>query len=213
MLVMSFALLLLAILLAVVSLIVRMRRGTQVERQQLKVFFYAAVLWPVLIVPAGLTGSAVLQLLVVLGIVAVPVAVTIAILRYRLYDIDVLIRRTVIYGMLSAVLLVAYLVAVGLMQFALAPITSGNGLAVAISMLAVVALFQPLRQQVQTNVDRRFFRQKFDAARTPDRFGVQLRDVVDLDALQADLLGVVEGALQPVHASVWLRKGRGRPDA
>ena len=210
-LIVSFALVLVAILLAVASLIVRMRRGTQVERQQLKVFFYAAVLWPLLIVPAGLTGSPLLQLLVILGIVAVPVAVTFAILRYRLYDIDILIRRTLIYAMLSAALLVTYLVGVALIQFALAPITSGNGLAVAISTLTVVALFQPLRRRIQTNVDRRFYRQKFDAALTLDHFASRLREEIDLDALQVELLGVVGDALQPAQVSLWLRDRQNRP--
>jgi len=203
----SFALLLLAIILAIASLVLRMRRGSQIERQQLKAFFYAAILWPLTVVPAGVTGSAELELLALLGIVAVPVAVTVAILRYRLYDIDVLIRRTLIYAMLSAALLVAYLSGIALVQFALAPVTSGNGLAVAISTLTVVALFQPLHRRIQTIVDRRFYRRRYDTERTLDSFAVSLRDEIELDSLEVELIDVVRNALQPAEVSLWLRDG------
>ena len=215
MLVVGFALLLVAMVLAVASLLVRMRRGTPTERQQLKVFFSAAILYPASVVPGVLTGSflgsylgSFLQLLALLGIVAVPVAVTIAILRYRLYDIDVLIRRTLIYAILSAVLLAAYAAGVGLIQFALSPVTSGNGFAVAISTLAVVALFQPVRRRIQSSVDRRFYRRKYDAALTLDGFAVRLRHEIDLDALRDELIRAVGETLQPAHASLWLRGTR-----
>lgn len=209
--VVGFAVLLSAIALAVASLVVRMRRGMPIERQQLKVFFCAAVLWPAGIVVQPLTDSApslqaVLQLLDQLSIVAVPVAVAVAILRYRLYDIDVLIRRTLIYATLSAVLLAAYASGVALIQLALAPVTSGNGLAVAISTLAVLALFQPLRRRIREGVDRRFYRSRYDAARTLDSFAVRLRDEVDLDAVRADLLGSVQQTMAPAHLSLWLRE-------
>ena len=209
-LIIGFALLLSAIVLAVASLVVRMRSGTRIERQQLKVFFYAAVPWPAAVVTGPLAGVApwlgpVQQLLGQIGMLAVPVAVAIAIFRYRLYDIDVLIRRTLIYATLSAVLLVAYASAVALVQFALSPVTSGNGLAVAISTLAVVALFQPLRRRTQAAVDQRFYRRRYDAARTLDGFAVRLRDEIDLDALRDELLGAVGETLQPAHASLWLR--------
>ena len=212
-LVVGFAPLLAAIVLAVAALVLRMRRGTRTERQQLKVFFYAAVLWPAAIVLAPLTGplpalQPVVQVLDQVGILAVPVAVAIAILRYRLYDIDVLIRRTLIYATLSAVLLVAYVSGVALIQFALSPVTSGNGLAVAISTLAVVALFQPARRRIQTAVDRRFYRPKYDAARTLDGFAVRLGHEIDLDALRNELICAVGDTLQPAHASLWLRATR-----
>jgi hypothetical protein len=212
-LIIGFALLLSAIVLAVASLVVRMRRGTPIERQQLKVFFYAAIPWPVAIVTSPLTGSApwlepVQHLFAQIGMFAVPVAVAIAILRYRLYDIDVLIRRTLIYATLSAVLLAAYLSGVALVQLALSPVTSGNGLAVAISTLTVVALFQPLRRRIQAAVDRRFYRRRYDAVRTLDGFAVRLRDEIDLDALRGELLGAVGETLQPAHASLWLRDAR-----
>jgi hypothetical protein len=212
-LVVGFAVLISAILLAVASLIVRMRRGTRIERQQLKIFFCAAVLWPASIVLQAVLGvqsltaaEPALELLDVLAIVAVPVAVAVAILRYRLYDIDVLIRRTLIYATLSVVLLVAYASGVALIQLALAPVTSGNGLAVAISTLAVLALFQPLRRQIQEAVDRRFYRSRYDAARILDSFAVRLRDEVDLDAVRADLLGSVQQTMAPAHMSLWLRE-------
>jgi len=206
--VIGFALLLVAMVLAVASLLVRMRRGTPTERQQLKVFFSAAILYPACVVPGALTGSDVFKQLAVVGVVAIPVAVTIAILRYRLYDIDVLIRRTLIYAILSAVLLAAYAAGVGLIQFALSPVTSGNGFAVAISTLAVVALFQPVRRRIRSSVDRRFYRRKYDAALTLDTFAVRLRDEIDLDALRDELIGAVGETLQPTHASLWLRGAR-----
>jgi hypothetical protein len=206
--VIGFALLLVAMVLAVASLLVRMRRGTLTERQQLKVFFSAAILYPACVVPGALTGSDVFKQLAVVGVVAIPVAVTIAILRYRLYDIDVLIRRTLIYAILSAVLLAAYAAGVGLIQFALSPVTSGNGFAVAISTLAVVALFQPVRRRIRSSVDRRFYRRKYDAALTLDTFAVRLRDEIDLDALRDELIGAVGETLQPTHASLWLRGAR-----
>jgi hypothetical protein len=211
-LVVGFTVLISAILLAVASLILRMRRGTKIERQQLKIFFCAALLWPAAIVLQAVLGvqaltaaEPALELLDVLAIVAVPVAVAVAILRYRLYDIDVLIRRTLIYATLSVVLLVAYASAVALIQLALAPVTSGNGLAVAISTLAVLALFQPLRRRIQEAVDRRFYRSRYDAARTLDHFAVRLRDEVDLEAVRTDLLGSVQQTMAPAHVSLWLR--------
>jgi hypothetical protein len=209
-LVVGFALLLSAIVLAVASLVVRTRRGTPLERQQLKVFFYAAVVWPGAVAAGALMPwlQSVLQLLAQVGILAVPVAVAIAILRYRLYDIDVLIRRTLIYAALSVVLLVAYASGVALIQFALSPVTLGNGLAVAISTLAVVALFQPLRHRIQSAVDQRFYRRRYDAARTLDGFAVRLRDEIDLDALRDELISAVSDTLQPAHASLWLRQVR-----
>jgi hypothetical protein len=210
-LVVGFAVLVSAIVLAVASLIVRMRRGTRIERQQLKVFFCAAVLWPAAIVVQPLTApapsvQAVIDLLDALVIVAVPVAVAVAILRYRLYDIDVLIRRTLIYATLSLVLLAAYASGVALVQLALAPVTSGNGFAVAISTLVVLALFQPLRRRIQEGVDRRFYRSRYDAARILDSFAVRLRDEVDLEAVRADLLGSVQQTMAPAHMSLWLRE-------
>jgi len=197
-----------ATVLAAASLLVRMRRGTSVERQQLKVFFYAAILYPAFFVLGTLTGWEPFELLAVLGVVAVPIAVAIAILRYRLYDIDLLIRRTVTYAVLSVALLVSYVTGVALVQLVFSPVTAGNGIAVAISTLAVVALFQPLRRRIQSAVDRRFYRRRYDAVRTLDSFAVRLRDEIDLDALRAELITAVGATVQPTHASLWLRGTR-----
>jgi len=125
-----------------------------------------------------------------------------------LYDIDVLIRRTLTYAALSALLFVAYVTGVALIQFVFSPVTSGNGLAVAISTLAVVALFQPLRRRIQSSFDRRFYRRRYDAVRTLDSFAVRLRDEIDLDALRAELITAVGATVQPTHASLWLRGTR-----
>ena len=142
------------------------------------------------------------------GIGLLPIAIGIAITRYRLYDIDVLIRRTLIYAVLSAVLLATYVAGVALLQTILAPLTAGSGVAVAISTLAVVALFQPVRARIQAAVDRRFYRAKYDAERILDRFAGRLRDQVELESVRAELLTAVGETLQPSHASVWLRGTR-----
>ena len=195
---------------AVASLVVRFRRSHGVERQQLKWFVSAAAVvvslqLPGLLVPVGPVPP-VIGVLSNLSFGLLPVSAAIAILRYRLYDIDVLIRRTLIYATVSAVLLLAYVGGVALVQFLLAPVTSGNGLAVAISTLAVLALFQPLRRRIREAVDRRFYRSRYDAARTLDSFAVRLRDEVDLDAVRADLLGSVQHTMAPAHVGLWLRE-------
>ena len=139
------------------------------------------------------------------GLFAVPIAVGVAILRYRLYEIDALISRTLVYGSLSVVLILAYVAGVAAFQFLLSPFTSGSPVAVAVSTLAVVALFQPLRSRIQRFVDRRFYRRRYDAERTLEAFSSRLRDEVDLEALKDELLGAVTEAIQPTHVSVWLR--------
>jgi hypothetical protein len=200
-------------LIPVAAIFVRFRTATGNEQEQLKwfaytsslvaVFFVAGVVLPVFSYLAGL-GPLVAVVLMDL----IPISVAIAIVRYRLYDIDVLIRRTLTYAVLSAVLFAAYLTGVGLTQFVFSPVTSGNGLAVAISTLAVVALFQPLRRRIQSSVDRRFYRRRYDAVRTLDSFAVRLRDEIDLDALRAELITAVGATVQPIHASLWLRDTR-----
>ncbi len=192
-----------------VSLFIRYRRSSAVEREQIKWLAYSGTLAFVLIVLGnaipGDLGTWLFPLaFVVLG--TLPIAIAIAIFRYRLYDIDVLIRRTLVYAAVSAVLLAAYIGGVALFQTILAPFIAGNGVAVAISTLAVVALFQPVRRRIRAAVDRRFYRSRYDAERTLDAFAGRLRDEVDLESVRADLLQAVRETVQPAHASVWLRR-------
>jgi MFS family permease len=201
------------ILASVASLILRWRRSVGVERQQLKWVGAAALLLGLDLIAVILLASfgaipesgGVTFALLAFGIALVPVAVAIAILRYRLYDIDLIIRRTLVYAALSAVLLAAYVGGVAVFESLLAPFTAGNGIAVAISTLAVVALFQPVRRRIQSAVDHRFYRAKYDAERTLDAFAARLRDQVDLDALERELLDAVGRTVQPVTAGLWLR--------
>ncbi len=136
----------------------------------------------------------------------IPVAVGISILRYRLFAIDRLISRTVSYGLVTGLLVAVY---AGLVTAVSRLTPTGNSLAVAMSTLAVAALFQPLRRRVQAVVDRRFNRPRYDAARTIETFSLELRDQVDLEVLAADLLGVVHQTMQPAKAGLWLRDSTG----
>ena len=136
----------------------------------------------------------------------IPISVAIAILRYRLYDIDLLIKRTLVYGATSAAIAVTFFLGVVALQRALTPLTSGSELAVAASTLFSFALFQPIRRRVQDAVNRRFDRSRYNAARTVDGFADQLRDEVNLDELRVDLLGAVQLTMAPAHVSLWLRK-------
>jgi hypothetical protein len=201
----------LSALVAFVSLVLRFRRSRGEERQQLKWFTYAGALVPltwladVLPAPVGDMVSAA-------PIVFLPAAAGIAILRYRLYDIDRLINRTLVYGLLTALLAGVY---AGLV-LVLGQLFGGVGKdppswVVAGATLAVAALFQPTRRRIQAVVDRRFNRRKYDAAKTVEAFSVRLRDEVDLDALAAELLAVVDQTMQPTTASLWLRQSAKAP--
>jgi hypothetical protein len=138
------------------------------------------------------------------------VAVGIAILRYRLYDIDILINRTLVYGSLTAMLIALYFGGIVVLQRLFVLLTGQQStLAVVASTLLIAALFTPLRRRIQSFIDRRFYRSKYDARKTLEAFSARLRDETDLDALSGDLVGVVKETMQPAHASLWLRPERG----
>jgi hypothetical protein len=204
---------------AFASLVVRLRRSHGRERQQIKWFVYVAILGVLAIsflgplmrllsnqLPGGYRGvfGALLEPWL-LAPIALAITVAAAIVRHRLYDIDRVINRTLVYGLLTALLGVVYAAGVFLLGRLLDPADGQSELAVAASTLAVAALFQPVRRRVQTTVDRRFNRARYDAARTVEAFSVRLQDEVDLDTLSAELLTVVGQTVQPTQASLWLR--------
>ncbi|MDP9321355.1 MAG: hypothetical protein M3P16_09695 [Chloroflexota bacterium] len=193
---------------SVASLFVRYRGAAGVERQQIKWFLYggavAIAAFPVIV---GLGVPITSATYVASGATIVTsAAAAVAIFRYHLYDIDLLINRTLVYGLTTGGLALAFFALVVALQALLHPVTGGSELAVAGSTLGTVALFQPLRRRAQAGVDRRFYRARFDAGRTVDDFSVRLRDEVDLEAIRAGLLDAVGKTMQPTHASVWLRE-------
>jgi hypothetical protein len=187
------------------SLVLRFRRSRGEERQQLKWFTYASALVPLAWLSESLPAP-LGDLLFAVPVGFLPVATGIAILRYRLYDIDRLINCTLVYGLLTALLAGVYASVVLVLGQLFGEVGKDPpSWAVAGATLAVAALFQPARRRIQTVVDRRFNRRKFDAARTVEAFSFRLRDEVDLDVLSAELLAVVEQTIQPTRASLWLR--------
>jgi hypothetical protein len=198
--------------------VVRFRRAGAVERTQITwlaaaasmvVIIYAAVLpMSALVapseVPPGWLQAA--QAVALLSFGLIPAAVLVAVLRYRLYEIDVIIRRTVTYTVLAAVLGATYLAGVWLLGWMLRSLTGASGaLAVTLSTLAVWAAFQPLRGRVQSLVDRRFARERYDANRTLEAFSGRLRDQLDLETLSGEMVEAVQVTLHPAHVSLWLR--------
>jgi hypothetical protein len=194
-----------AIVISALSLVVRYRQAGGVERQQLKWFALAAVL-----VAASFGGQfggeSLWNLLIAATNTCLYVAVGIAILRYRLYDIDLIINRTLVYGPLTATLAALYFGGIVVLQKAFVLLTGQQStLAVVASTLVIAALFNPLRRRVQGFVDSRFYRRKYDAAKTLGAFGARLREETDLDALRDDVVRVASRTMQPAHVSLWLR--------
>jgi hypothetical protein len=191
---------------AALSVVLRFRASRGVERQQLRWVAAGAALavaGPVLLVPLDALGLVPTDAFSWPLLLSVPLAIAVAVLRYRLWDLDRLVSRTLAYGLLTVLLGLGYAaVVLGLGRL----LPDSSSLAVAAATLAVAALFQPLRRRVQDLVDRRFNRRRFDAARTVDAFAVRLRDQVDLDALHGELLAVVTQTVQPTRASLWLRE-------
>ncbi len=193
-----------------VSLIVRFRRATGEQRLQIKWLALTgaivAVIFPLALVLWDVWGEAVSNAAIMLSVLGLPLAAGVAILRYRLYDIDVVINRTLVYGALTVV------PGGHVPRQRAGPAAASQrsdrrpGLAVAASTLAVAALFRPARARIQGIVDRRFYRRKYDAGRTLTAFSARLRDEVDLEALTAELRTVVDEAMQPSHVSLWLRE-------
>jgi MFS family permease len=198
----------LLVVAAALSLVVRFRRSRGAERLQLKWFTYAGAVLPVLLL-GDLLPDALANLLFALGITFPPVAAGIAILRYRLYEIDRLINRTLVYGLLTALLAGVYAGLVLILGRLFGELGGRPpSWAVAGATLAVAALFQPARRRIQQAVDRRFNRRRYDAARTVEAFSTRLRDQVDLATLSAELLAVVDQTMQPTRTSLWLRPER-----
>jgi hypothetical protein len=196
------------VVLATVSLVLRFRRADQVERRQLTWFMYAAVLNGLIIVldplglfPGGLAGTALNSA----GFLLLPIAVAAAMLRYRLFEIDRIVSRTVSYGLLTGCLVVLYLVLVALLRALLEPLTGSSTVAVAVSTLAVAAVFNPVRRRLQAAVDRRFDRARYDAGQAVEAFAARLRNQVDLDQITEGLYETVSSTVTPGRMAVWLR--------
>jgi hypothetical protein len=206
-------------LASLASIVARLRRAQGRERQQLKWITYAAALTASSFTISFLAGSLAEDwravsdgffLIGVVGFAGVPAAAGIAILRHSLYDIDLIINRTLVYGALTFALAGVYVGAVVMLQWVLRSLTGGESqIAVVASTLAVAALFNPLRWRIQYFIDRRFYRKKYDAAKTLAAFGARLREQTDLESLNAELLAVVRETMQPARVSLWLRKPDG----
>ncbi len=203
---------------AALAVFIRLRRAIGVERQQIKWFAYAAAAY----VSAGILAYIIPRVidtplwfervsfaLNIAFIPAVPIAIGIAILRYRLYDIDLLINRTLVYGSLTAILLALYFFGVVVLQRVFVVLSGQEEspqLVVVVSTLLIAALFTPLRRRIQSFIDRRFYRTTYDARKTLEAFSSKLRSETDLKALSDDLVGVVRETMQPEHVSLWLRR-------
>jgi hypothetical protein len=198
------------------SLLIRLRRAVGVERQQLKWFAYSAAIFAVgivlIVIPIAIetppwyewVGTAIFTA----SGTAITISIGIAILRYRLYDIDLIINRTLVYGSLTAIQALVYFGGVATTQAVFRSFTGQEQqpqLAIVVSTLVIAALFNPLRRRIQSFIDRRFYRSKYDAAKTLEAFSAKLKNETNLDALNAELVGVVRETMQPAHVSLWLR--------
>ncbi|MDQ3182434.1 MAG: hypothetical protein M3Q62_02610 [Actinomycetota bacterium] len=211
----SSVLLLVTVLASVFAIVFRFLRSEGDERRQIKWVAYAgAVVALVLVLQLTVLTALpetdllveILNLGLVVSLTGVPLAAGVAILKYRLYEIDTIINRTLVYGVLTALLALVYVGSVVLLQTLFRALTGGDSqLAVVASTLAIAALFNPLRRRIQTVVDRRFYRSKYDAVKTLESFSATLRDETDLDALSGELVTVVRETVQPARVSLWLR--------
>jgi len=215
----------LCILASAMSMVLRYRRSGGEVRQQIRwvafvasfsgITYLIAMLSQLFVVVVSENGlprfpwwAEVLFSVSVLGFAGVPVAIGFAVLRYRLYAIDIIINRTLVYGSLTAMLVAIYFGGVATMQALFRALTGQEQqpqLAVVVSTLAIAALFNPLRKRIQSFIDRRFYRSKYDARKTVEAFSTRLRDETDLETLNRDLASVIEETLQPAHVSLWLR--------
>jgi hypothetical protein len=197
-----------SLLVAAVSLVLRFNRARKTERQQIKWLASAGLLFALSTIAITVSSNAFTEIATIVTGAMIPIAGGIAILRYHRYDINVVVKRTLVYGSLSALLAGTYVAFVLLLQLALGSFVSGGGLAVALSTLAVAALFRPARNRIQAGVDRRFDRSHYDAERTLAAFTAQLRDTVDLDRLRGELTAVGTETMHPAHLSLWLKDER-----
>jgi len=206
-----------SMLASAVSLIVRMRRAGRVQRQQIKWLAYGGALVVGTVFVGGVIAIWVGEVgisLIIIGLLGVPIFTGVAIARYRLYDIDIVIKRTLVYGVLTALLAAGYfgsimaLQGIGSLVFQV-PFRAITGqestLATVAATLAMAALFNPLRRRIQSFIDRRFYRKKYDAAKTVATFSARLRNETDVEVLRNELVGVASRTVQPAHVSLWLR--------
>jgi MFS family permease len=204
------------VVLCLMALVVRFRRAGQVERQQMKWLFFATVVFVAAYVPVFLVAdfdnaTNVFNYLWMIAMLLIPAAIGIAILRYRLYDIDLIIRKTVQYGVVTAVLALIYFGTIILLQSLVGQATGEQSpIVIVLSTLLIAAMFNPLRRRVQTAVDRRFYRQKYNAQQVLAQFAITARDETDIETLQVELLRVVQDTLQPESVSVWIKPEKGK---
>jgi hypothetical protein len=213
------ALLALGVLLLFVSAmapVLRFRRAGHIERQQIKWVMFSGLLFVVALAivlrldsTSGFSRDA-SSLVYVLALLGIPVSITIAILRYGLYDIDRIISRTLTYGLLTAALATVYFGLVVGLQAVLRPVSGGSDFAMVATTLVVAAMFLPARRTLQRVVDRRFNRRAYDAQKSIDAFSARLREQIELDTLRYELLAVVNETMQPTRASLWLREVPGQ---